>query len=196
MGTMTTIIAVLVFFILACALCYHFYLKGKEVGAEEHAKFFDDELQEIIDKKKEEARTDMVPQSVVEKMLAEAKAHHQLALDRVCQETKADMVEWKTTHEKKIRADAIKRHKNVTKGKVSEHLVPFDDSFEYDPSDCRFLGSPIDIVVFDGLSKGEVKEVVFLEVKTGPSASLSTRERKVRDAIKDKKVSWRLIRKK
>ncbi len=47
----------------------------------------------------------------------------------------------------------------------------------------------LDLVVFDGLSDDEVKRIVFVEIKTG-SSTLSTRERRVRDAIVAKNVEW------
>lgn len=137
-----------------------------------------------------------VPKDVVNRMLAEKDRLHRDNIESVARNAREAAEKWKREEEKKIRADAIKRHKNVTKGKTTEHLVPYMDDFEYNPSDCRFLGSPIDIIVFDGLSDGgEVHKVVFLEVKTGKSASLSTRERRVRDAIKDGRVEWRLVKK-
>ena len=138
----------------------------------------------------------MVPQALVNQILEDTKAEHNRLLDQVVRDTRAEAEEWKRDEEKRIRADAIKRHKNVIKGKTTEHLVPYMDDFKYNPSDCRFLGSPIDIIVFDGLSDGQVTGIAFLEIKTGKSASLSTRERQVRDAIKGGHVSWRLIRKK
>jgi hypothetical protein len=59
---------------------------------------------------------------------------------------------------------------------------------------ARFLGSPIDFVVFAGLDEGEeCRDVVLVEVKTGKSA-LSKRERQVRDAVEAGRVSYRLIR--
>jgi predicted Holliday junction resolvase-like endonuclease len=72
---------------------------------------------------------------------------------------------------------------------VFEQLVPWLPDFTFDPRDARFLGSPVDFVVFDGLSTGEVRRVVFVEVKTG-SADLSSRERRVRDAIRNGRVEW------
>ena len=67
-------------------------------------------------------------------------------------------------------------------GKVSEQLLPYLPGFRFNPKDARFLGSPVDLVVFDGLAEGELRGVWFLEVKTG-NAGLSGRERQVRDAI-------------
>ena len=48
-------------------------------------------------------------------------------------------------------------------------------------------------LVFDGMDAGEYQRVVFVEVKTG-KASLSTRERGVRDAIEAGHVEYQLLR--
>ena len=102
--------------------------------------------------------------------------------------------DWKQTEEKNIREDAIKRSQAVIMGKVTEHLVPFFPDFKYNPKDVRFLGTPVDFVVFDGLSDGDVlKKVTFLEVKTGKSAGLSNRERHVRNCIDIKNVCYEII---
>jgi predicted Holliday junction resolvase-like endonuclease len=93
------------------------------------------------------------------------------------------------SHTRAARRDAVRRSAAVTAGKVFEQLVPWLPDFAFDPRDARFLGSPVDFVVFDGLSTGEVRRVVFVEVKTA-SASLSTRERRVRDAILNGRVEW------
>ena len=88
---------------------------------------------------------------------------------------------------------AVEQSRAVTRGKVTEQIVPYLPEFRFDPKDARFIGSPIDLVVFDGLSEGEVKSVVFVEVKTGRSA-LTSRERRVRDAILDGRVTWEELR--
>ena len=105
----------------------------------------------------------------------------------------ARFANWKHAHERRIRKDAVTRSQAVTLGKVTEHLVPFRQDFDFNPKDVRFLGSPIDLVIFDGLSEGTVREVVFLEIKTG-SSTLSTRERTVRDAVKLGRVRWEEFR--
>jgi predicted Holliday junction resolvase-like endonuclease len=101
--------------------------------------------------------------------------------------------QWKEEHERMIRQDAIQRSQAVTLGKITEHFVPYLPDFPYNPKDARFLGSPIDFVVFDGLSEGQVKNIVFVEVKTGASA-LSTRERRIRDAVQSGRVHWQECR--
>ena len=97
--------------------------------------------------------------------------------------------QWKTEYSQGIRQQAIQQSQAVTLGKITEHFVPYLPDFVFNPKDARFLGSPIDFVVFDGLNEGEVKRIVLLEVKTGMSA-LNTRERKIRDAVHSGKVEW------
>lgn len=60
------------------------------------------------------------------------------------------------------------------------------------PKDIRFLGTPIDLIAFKGLNGSEEIEIVFIEVKTGRSV-LSARERAVKKAVEEKKVSWRVF---
>ena len=92
-----------------------------------------------------------------------------------------------------IRRDAIKRSRAALTGSFSEQLAPYLPDFKYSPTEVRFLGKPIDFLVFKGLDNKETQEVVFVEVKSGKS-QLSTTERKLRDAIRSKKVSWELYR--
>jgi predicted Holliday junction resolvase-like endonuclease len=88
-----------------------------------------------------------------------------------------------------IREDAIKRSRAVLGGQFSEQLAPYLPDFPYSPTECRFVGKPIDFIVFKGMDEKEITEVKFVEVKSG-KASMSTHERKLRDVIKDKKVTW------
>jgi predicted Holliday junction resolvase-like endonuclease len=110
-------------------------------------------------------------------------------------EAQMQLEQWRKEQEQAIRQDAIQRSQSVTVGKVTEHIVPYLPGFAFNPKDARFVGSPIDLVIFDGLSEGEgnVKSIVFIEIKTGASA-LSTRERRVRDAIQAGRVQWMELR--
>jgi len=76
---------------------------------------------------------------------------------------------------------------------VAEQLVPFTDDFGYNPRDARFLGSPVDLIVFEGLTEGDVTRVVFIEVKSGKYAHLSRREKQVRDAIENGEVDYEIL---
>ena len=88
-----------------------------------------------------------------------------------------------------IRKDAIKRSRAVLSGQFSEQLAPYLPEFNFKPTECRFIGKPIDFLVFPGMDEKEIKEVVFVEVKSGNS-TLSTVERQLRDVIKAGKVKW------
>ena len=55
---------------------------------------------------------------------------------------------WKQEHEQEIRLDAVQRSSAVTRGKVTEHIVPYLPGFDLDPKDIRFLGTPIDLIAF------------------------------------------------
>lgn len=103
------------------------------------------------------------------------------------------LVVWRLRYTSVVRRDAVLRSQAVTSGKVHEQLVPYLPSFCYNPKDVRFLGSPVDLVVFDGLSEGHVRQIIFVEVKTG-RAGLTPRERLVRDAVQTRKVEWAELR--
>ncbi|HTE18301.1 MAG TPA: Holliday junction resolvase-like protein [Armatimonadota bacterium] len=100
---------------------------------------------------------------------------------------------WKMDSETAIRQDAIARSQAVNLGKITEHLIPYMSGFPYNPKDARFFGSPVDLIVFDGMDEGCVRDVVFLEIKTGSSA-LNARQRQIRDAITSGRVRWRELR--
>ncbi|MGB9621410.1 MAG: Holliday junction resolvase-like protein [Brevinematia bacterium] len=97
---------------------------------------------------------------------------------------------------KKERKSAINFSRSVLKGKISEQMFPLMPFFKYNMSDARFIGSPIDYIVFRGYSNledgSEIKEIVFVEVKTGNS-KLSNSEIAVKRAIEDKKVRFEVI---
>jgi predicted Holliday junction resolvase-like endonuclease len=93
---------------------------------------------------------------------------------------------WKQQHEQEIRLDAVQRSSAVTRGKVTEHIVPYLPGFDLNPKDIR-------LIAFKGLNDSMQEiEIVFMEVKTGGSV-LSARERAVKKAVEQKRVSWRVF---
>lgn len=99
--------------------------------------------------------------------------------------------EWKKEYEKSIRKDAVERSRAVLGGKFSEQLAPYFPDFNYDPTEVRFIGSPVDFIVFKGTSVNEPEEIIFVEVKTGKS-NLSENERKLKEIVDSKKVRWEM----
>lgn len=108
-------------------------------------------------------------------------------------EAQVALADWKTREEETIRQDAVKRSQSVIVGKVTEHVVPFLPDFPWNPKDARFIGAPIDFLVFDGLDGGQLRQIVFVEVKTA-SSLLTNREKQIREAIAAGRFGWREIR--
>src|SRR3954464_3119967 len=96
---------------------------------------------------------------------------------------------WKAKYTRDIRKDSVERSRATISGQVHEQLLPYLPDFPFNPKDVRFLGSPVDLLVFDGLSNGKLERIVFVEIKTG-NATLNTRERQVRDMVLARGVSW------
>ena len=90
-------------------------------------------------------------------------------------------------------AERVHLSRATIKGQTLEHLVPWMAQFDYNPTDAKFLGAPIDMVIFDGLFKGNLEKIVFLEIKTGKSA-LTSRERQIKKIIQNGNVEFQLLR--
>ena len=100
---------------------------------------------------------------------------------------------WKAEHSRAIAREAIKGSQSAVAGRIFERVAPYLPDFGFNPRDVRFLGDPVDFVVFDGLSQGTVRRVVFVEVKTG-NGEMNGSERRVRSAIAARNVEWSLYR--
>ena len=101
----------------------------------------------------------------------------------------AEIQKWQTDMEQ-ARKSAVSQSRAVLGGKFTEQMVPFFPDFAYDPTEVRFIGSPIDMVVFPGLAQGDPQEIVILEVKTGKSAQLKPIQKKIKQLIIDGMVRW------
>jgi len=90
---------------------------------------------------------------------------------------------------REARDDALSRSRAVIKGQISENLAPFMKEFssKYQASNARFLGNPIDYIVFSD------DEVVIVEIKSG-SSRLNEKQRRIRDLIDSGKFRFEVIR--
>lgn len=109
---------------------------------------------------------------------------------RQWQETEGQ--KWQVEVEK-ARREAITQSRAVLGGKFVEQLAPYLPEFRYDPTEARFIGSPIDLIVFPGLAKGDPEEIVIMEIKTGKTGQLTPQQRKIRQLIEDGMVRWELV---
>jgi predicted Holliday junction resolvase-like endonuclease len=99
------------------------------------------------------------------------------------------ILQWQAEMEQ-ARKTAVTQSRAVLGGKFTEQMVPYFPDFKYDPTEVRFIGSPIDMIVFPGLAGGVPEEIVILEVKTGKNAQLTPQQRKIRQLIEDGMVRW------
>jgi predicted Holliday junction resolvase-like endonuclease len=88
---------------------------------------------------------------------------------------------------------AIAQSRAVLGGKFTEQMTPYLPQFKYDPTEARFIGSPIDMVVFPGLAGGDPTEIVIMEIKTGVNCQLTPQERKIRQLVEDGMVRWECL---
>ena len=82
------------------------------------------------------------------------------------------------------------------RGQFAEQLAPYFAEFNYDPTEVRFLGSPIDFVVFPGIATGEAQAIVFVEVKSGNS-QLDRGQRRLRtivEQVDSKNIRFETVR--
>ncbi len=76
-----------------------------------------------------------------------------------------------------------KSSQSVRYGKMTEQWIPFTGKFPYPPEQFRFIGAPIDGLVFAD------DEIVFCEFKSG-SSKLNEKQKRIKKMVKDKKVEW------
>lgn len=85
--------------------------------------------------------------------------------------------------EKAARGHSVATSAGVVRGNAAQHLAPFMPEMldRFQPGDWRFLGSPIDFIVFDGLTSDLVTQIVLVEVKT--NATLSKKQAVIKASI-------------
>lgn len=83
--------------------------------------------------------------------------------------------------------------KAVNVGKNLEKVLPTMKDFKWTLPDSRFLGDPIDLITFNGLSASKVNSISFIEVKSG-AARLNEHQKSIKDAIEDRKVSYKVYK--
>jgi predicted Holliday junction resolvase-like endonuclease len=100
----------------------------------------------------------------------------------------------------KARKDSANQSRAVLKGKMAEQIAPLLPGFDYWPADSRFLGDPVDYVVFSGYSacKDHLEdchnmEVVILDIKQGKSG-LTYGQRQIAQAVSEGRVRFEVVR--
>jgi predicted Holliday junction resolvase-like endonuclease len=98
------------------------------------------------------------------------------------------------------RKESVEKSRSSLKGQIAEQMAPLLPGFRYLPADARFLGDPIDYIVFHGYTGvrdaralDESLEVVLLEVKQGGSA-LSGFQKAIAAAVQAGRVRFEVCR--
>ena len=98
------------------------------------------------------------------------------------------------------RRESVQKSRSSLKGQIAEQLAPLLPGFRYAPADARFIGDPIDYVVFGGYTDlrdargpAEGLDIVLLEVKQGGS-SLSTFQRAIARSVEEGRVRFEILR--
>lgn len=90
--------------------------------------------------------------------------------------------------EKKLTDALSKKQSQSTRyGQIFEQVVPFSKDFPFDPKNFRFIGNPVDGIVF------EDDKITFCEIKLNNS-TLTPKQKNIKSLIDDKKVYWTEIR--
>ena len=103
---------------------------------------------------------------------------------------KLEAAEWESHKLEEIVRTRLKQSRAVLGGLVSEQIAPLLPDFPFDPGDCRFIGKPVDFIVFKGMNGQNISEVIFLEIKSGVSKNLNPQEKRLREAVQAGRVRW------
>jgi len=101
---------------------------------------------------------------------------------------------------RQARQESTDQSRAVLKGKMAEQMAPLLPGFDYLPADARFLGDPVDYVIFDGYTDlkdggatGDELELVIIDIKRGRTG-LSTGQRQIARAVRDGRVRFEIVR--
>jgi predicted Holliday junction resolvase-like endonuclease len=91
--------------------------------------------------------------------------------------------------QRNVRRDAVKWSKNQIMWELYEKILPALPSFPYAPKDMVFTGKACDYIIFDGLSEWRLREIIFLELKSG-NAKLTRNEEAIKYIVDHKRVRF------
>ena len=119
-------------------------------------------------------------------------------LTAIEERSRAELEAWKLEAAGEIRKESVNRSRSTLKGRIAEQMAPVLPDFGFHPADARFIGSPVDYIIFDGLTRvaddreDEIR-IVFMDVKKG-SGALTRTQRLIKQAVEKKSVSWKTMR--
>jgi len=146
------------------------------------------------------ARVELMARKLGEEIGQRVFEQRKAELEKVFEEKyKAFLEQWKIETEKALREDALAKSRAVLKGAIAEQLAPIFKIFGHNPSDARFIGDPVDYVIFDGYTKVRERledmpiKIVLADIKTG-EADLTYEQRRIKQGIEKGLVEFKIIR--
>lgn len=199
-----TIVLLIAFIVATISLYIYFSIKSKDLTIkildhEEAKKVFENLLantKEDLAKVKQDLKNK-------EDLLKHFSDGNKEALKK-WEALKEQNIELQSTFDSKIkeavekaRADSIKRQRSILKGQATEQLAPYINS-NYNPKDYKFMGDPIDYIIFDGMSdvntkEDEIKKIILMDIKTGKS-QLNKVQKAVKKCIEAGNVEFQVYR--
>ena len=90
---------------------------------------------------------------------------------------------------KKLKHATLRGSRNQILGEVYEKVLPALPNFPYAPKDMVFVWKGCDYIIFDWLTEWRLREVIFLELKSG-NATMTPNEKAIKEVIDRKRVRF------
>ena len=94
--------------------------------------------------------------------------------------------------EENIREQARERGRKQVPKLINKSINENFAKLNYDPYDVKAILHPIDFVVFDGMNKGQVKDVVLISNKT-TNPHMNNLHKAIAEAVKTKSYDWKTL---
>ncbi len=95
--------------------------------------------------------------------------------------------------EREIREKAAERGRAQVPKIVRKSMIKEFAKLKYDPYDIKAILHPIEFIVFDGMNKDEMNNVVLL-AKQSSNPYLQAMQKKISTTIEEKKYDWKVLR--
>lgn len=92
-----------------------------------------------------------------------------------------------------IKKKSVSHSRNSILGEVTEKVTPLLPEFPYHTKDLVFIGKGVDYIVFDGLSRGNLKEIIFLEIKSWTS-QLNKNEAMIKNYLNNYPIRYEILK--
>lgn len=186
---------------VSLSVYYKFIVKNADFSVQEKENDLSKEIDKFIEKEKEkdiihESRVNRLTTKIEHLKESQAKllltnknwenSYNQLNSEHLSQVSSLEKQVIEVSEQKK-KVTSQKKSSEVRLGHIAETLAPFLDQFDFDPENCVFLGRPIDYISFGD------DEITFIEIKSGNS-QLNSRQRQIRDLVKNKYITWKEVR--